>query len=58
MTGLPPSLSIAVWLVGSIWLLAIVAYAFAAPVEIVYAAFTFGMIAGFLEWLFLRRTER
>jgi hypothetical protein len=35
MTGLPKSLAIALWFVGSIWLVAIIAYATNARAEIV-----------------------
>ena len=58
MTGLPASLSIAFWLVGSIWLLAILAGIFDAPHEIVYAALAFGLIAGVVEWLLVRGNDR
>jgi len=58
MTGLPASLSIAFWLVGSIWLMAILAYLFDAPHEIVYAALAYGLIAGVVEWLFVRANNR
>jgi hypothetical protein len=51
MTGLPASLSIALWLVGSIWLIAILAHAFDAPSEIVYGAFIVGLLTGLVEWL-------
>jgi len=58
MTGLPASLSIALWLVGSLWLLAILGHIFDAPHEIVYAALAFGLIAGLVEWLLIRRNSR
>jgi hypothetical protein len=58
MTGLPASLSIAFWLVGSIWLVAILAHVFDAPHEIVYAALVVGLLVGVVEWLALRRTKR
>jgi hypothetical protein len=54
MTGLPPSLAIALWLVGSIWTVAVVAHIFDAPHEIVYAALAFGVMAGLVEWLAVR----
>jgi hypothetical protein len=57
MTGLPASLSIAIWLVGSIWFVAILAHFFDAPREIVYAALAVGLLAGVAEWLALRRTR-
>ena len=58
MTGLPASLSIALWLVGSLWLIAILAQIFDAPHEIVYAALAFGLIAGVVEWLLIRGNNR
>jgi len=58
MTGLPASLSIALWMVGSLWLIAILAYLFGAPHEIVYAALAFGLIAGAVEWRLIRRNRR
>jgi hypothetical protein len=58
MTGLPASLSIAFWLVGSIWLVAILADAFDAPGEIVYATFIVGLLTGLAEWLAVGRKSR
>jgi hypothetical protein len=58
MTGLPASLSIAFWLVGSIWLVAILAHVFDAPHEIVYAALVVGLLAGVVEWLAIRKTKQ
>jgi len=51
MKGLPTSLSIALWIVGSTWFIAILAYAIDAPVEVIWATFIFGLIAGLAEWL-------
>src|SRR4029078_12177394 len=51
MTGLPSSLSIALWFTGSIWVVGILAYAFDAPVEIVLATFAIGLVGGIAEWL-------
>jgi hypothetical protein len=53
MARLPTSLSIAIWLVGSTWAVAILAHVFDAPPEIVYAALAFGLVAGMIEWLIL-----
>ncbi|MHC2431230.1 hypothetical protein ACVII1_005131 [Bradyrhizobium elkanii] len=50
MTGLPGSLSIALSLVGSIWLVGVVALLIDAPGEPVAATFVFGVLAGFVEW--------
>ena len=51
MARLPTSLSIAIWLVGSTWAVAILVHIFDAPHEIVYAAPAFGLVAGMIEWL-------
>lgn len=63
MTRFPPSrfpasLSIALWLVASLWIVAIVAHALDAPREVVYAAFAFGLLSGIAEWLAIRRLRR
>jgi hypothetical protein len=57
MTGLPSSLSIALWVVGATWAVAIVAHVFDAPHEIIYAALAFGVVAGAAEWLAIRRSN-
>jgi hypothetical protein len=54
-SSLPASLSIALWLVGSLWAVAIAAHIFDAPREIVHAAFAFGLVAGLVEWWTSRR---
>lgn len=51
MMGLPTSLAIALWIVGSTWLIAGLAYAIDAPAEVVWATFIFGLFAGVAEWL-------
>ena len=50
MTGLPGSLSIALSLVGSIWLVGVVALLVDAPGELVAATFVVGMLVGIAEW--------
>ena len=57
MTRLPASLSIALWLVGSIWVLAALAHLFGASAQVVYAALAFGLVAGIAEWIVLTRTK-
>ena len=57
MARLPESLSIALWIVGATWLLAVVALAFGLDKEIVWAALMFGLVAGLSEWV-ARRTKR
>lgn len=50
MAGLPGSLSIALSLVGSIWLVGVVALLVGAPGELVAATFVVGVLAGIAEW--------
>jgi len=50
MTGLPGSLSIALSLVGSIWLVGVVALLVDAPGELVAATFVVGLVTGIAEW--------
>jgi hypothetical protein len=45
-------------MVGSIWLVALLAHLFDAPREIVFAALIFGLFSGVAEWLVLRRRKR
>jgi hypothetical protein len=52
---LPASLSTALWLVGSLWAVAIAVHVFDAPREIVHAAFAFGLVTGLVEWWTSRR---
>jgi hypothetical protein len=58
MAELPRSLSIALWLVGSIWLVAIIGHLVGAPRDIVYAAFITGVFAGIAEWIAFARHRR
>lgn len=57
MAKLPDSLSIALWIVGSTWLVALSALAFDVSGEIVWMALVVGLGAGLSEWL-LRRRDR
>jgi hypothetical protein len=57
MAGLPPSLQIGLWLVGAIWLIAIIARVFDAPDEIVHATLAIGLIAGVMEWLAMKGSK-
>ncbi|MES5487773.1 hypothetical protein QMZ05_33920 [Bradyrhizobium sp. INPA03-11B] len=50
MTGLPGSISIALSLVGSIWLVGVVALLVDAPGELVAATFVVGLVTGVVEW--------
>ncbi|WP_210168593.1 hypothetical protein [Bradyrhizobium viridifuturi] len=50
MTGLPGSLSIALSLVGAIWLVGVVALLVGAPGGLVAATFAVGLVTGIVEW--------
>jgi hypothetical protein len=50
MAGLPGSISIALSLVGPIWLVGIVALLVDAPGELVAATFVVGLVTGIVEW--------
>jgi hypothetical protein len=49
MERLPDSLSVALWLVGSLWIVGYIAYVGDAPSELVLATFVMGLIAGAIE---------
>lgn len=51
MARVPDSLAIALWIVGSCWALAIVAYAFGASTEWIFPLFIFGTLTGIAEWV-------
>ena len=55
MAGFPASLAIAIWFVGSIWLVAIVAYATDARTEIVVLTFIIGLGTAVAEWIAIKR---
>jgi hypothetical protein len=54
MDRLPNSLSIAIWVVGSCWAVAIVAYVFDGPRDLIFPLVAFGTLTGVAEW-YLRR---
>jgi hypothetical protein len=59
MARLPNSLSIALWLVGSLWMIGLIAYLGDAPSSLVAATLVAGLIAGGLElWAATRRAGR
>ena len=55
MQRLPNSLSIALWLVGSLWIIGLIAYLGDAPGELVIATLVAGLVAGGFE---LRASSR
>lgn len=57
MERLPDSLSIALWIVGSCWALAILAYALGASREWILPLFMFGLIVGIAEWVMRKRAD-
>jgi hypothetical protein len=56
MSRLPPSLAIALWFTGSIWLVAILVYAFGVDHHVLYATALFGLVAAVLEWRASRKS--
>ena len=57
MARLPDSLAIALWIVGSCWLLALLALLVGLDAEVIRAALLFGVVAGLAEWLARRRNR-
>ncbi len=57
MARLPRSLSIALWAIAAIWVVAILAHVFDAPREIVYLTFLFGLFTAVAEWLSVGRSH-
>jgi hypothetical protein len=57
MDRLPDSLSIALWVVGSCGVLAIVACAFGEQTELIIPLIALGLVTGFAEWV-IRRKEK
>jgi hypothetical protein len=50
MATLSPALSIAFWLVGSLWTVGLVAYMFDLPSDYVWVAFVVGIGVALFEW--------
>ena len=57
MDRLPNSLSIALWVVGSCWLVAAALYIFDGPRELILPVVTLGTLTGVAEW-YLRRSPK
>jgi uncharacterized membrane protein len=51
MDRLPDSLAIALWTIGSLWVLATVAYAFGASTELILPLIALGLLTGIAEWV-------
>jgi hypothetical protein len=58
MERLPSSLSIALWLAGSLWIVGLVAYMGDAPGELVAMTLIAGLIAGCFELRAAARRDR
>ena len=54
---IPDSLAIALWLTGSLWVMAVLAYLFEAPPDLIVALAAFGILSGIAEWL-VRRNQK
>jgi hypothetical protein len=57
MVRLADALAIALWIVGSCWVLAILAYAFGGPPKLILLIFVLGVVTGVAEWAY-RRSKR
>jgi hypothetical protein len=57
MARLPESLSIALWITGATWGLAIVAYLLGGSTEWILPLFIFGVLTGMVEWIMRRKTQ-
>jgi hypothetical protein len=55
MKRLPDSLVIALWGVGSCWLVAIMAYLLGGPTELIAPLVLLGIFTGLAEWSFRRQ---
>jgi hypothetical protein len=53
----PDSLAIALWVVGSSWSLAIIAYAFGGSMELIFPLVALGVLTGIAEWLARKRQK-
>jgi hypothetical protein len=57
MERLPVSLSIALWIVGSLWALAIISYLFGVSLEWLFPVFALALLSGFAEWVIRRKPK-
>jgi len=51
MSPLPPSLSIALWMVGSFWMISLLIWITGGPSELIGALTVLGIAAGIYEWI-------
>lgn len=57
MARLPDSLAIGLWITGSMWALAILAYLLDASTEWILPLFVFGVLTGVAEWVMRQRVR-
>lgn len=57
MKALPSSLTIAIWITGACWTLAILAYALGASTEWILPLFLLGALTGVVEWLLRQKAD-
>jgi len=57
MERIPHSLSIALWVAGSCWFLAILAYIFDGPRDLILPLVALGILTGVAEW-YMRRNAK
>jgi hypothetical protein len=57
MAPLQYSLAIALWIIGSFWVVAILAYLLDISGGIVFALLVFGILTGIAEWTMRRMVE-
>lgn len=55
MGKLPNSLAIALWTVGSCWVVAVIGYIFGAPRASILSLIGFGLVSGFAEFFVRKR---
>jgi hypothetical protein len=57
MKTLPDSLTIAMWVAGSSWALAILAYLLGGPIEWILPLVMLGVLTGIAEWVLRRAPD-
>ena len=57
MARLPDALSIALWIVVACWVVAIIAYLFGGPTDLILPLFVLGTFTGLVEWLLRHNTS-
>jgi hypothetical protein len=57
LARLPDSLSIALWITGATWGLAMIAYLLGGSTEWILPLFIFGVLTGIAEWIMRRKMQ-